>query len=285
MRDVVRAGRDRGDDALPCGLKWPREFSPWHLGFPGLRIETRGTQDGMKSRDRRPQFAQRAKLTELMDEPASYEELRDCLRDLERVNCTVMAYRPTLKWLEQFASNDAKPLRIVDLGCGGGDMLRRIEAWAKRRKLPVRLTGIDLSPYAIRAAQEFSGASSRIEWMASDLFAYRPEEPIDLAISSILAHHLSGEAIVNFLQWMDANAARGWIVNDLSRGRISYYGFKLLARAMCWHRFVIHDGPVSILRSFTTDDWRRYIMQAGLDAGAILIQPARPGRLCVSRVK
>ena len=44
-------------------------------------------------------FSRRAQLTELMDEPCSYAELRDCLRDLTHVNRTVFSYAPTLEWL------------------------------------------------------------------------------------------------------------------------------------------------------------------------------------------
>jgi SAM-dependent methyltransferase len=229
-------------------------------------------------------FAVRAHLTELMDEPSSYEEFRDCLRDLEKVNRTVLSYRPTLRWLEQF-TNHAAPLHIVDVGSGGGDTLRRIEHWAEQQNLPVRLTGIDLNPHAVRTARESSSPASRIEWLTSDAFSWRPSQPVDLIISSLFTHHLSDSEIVRFLEWMEQTAARGWFINDLSRGRISYHLFKLLARVMRWHRFVQHDGPVSILRSFTAEDWQRYIREAGLASLPIQIQPTRPGRLCVSRVK
>jgi trans-aconitate methyltransferase len=230
-------------------------------------------------------FAARAHLTELMDEPSSYEEFRDCLRDLEKVNRTVLSYRPTLRWLEQFAGPAAAPLHIVDIGSGGGDTLRRIERWAQLRDLPVRLTGIDLNPHAARAARQSTGPASRIRWVTSDAFSWRPSHPVDLIISSLFTHHLANHEIARFLEWMEQTATRGWFINDLSRGQISYHLFKLLACVMRWHRFVQHDGPVSILRSFTTEDWRRYIREAGLDSLPIQIQPALPGRLCVSRVK
>lgn len=228
-------------------------------------------------------FAARAQLTELMDEPASYAEFRDCLRDLERVNRTVLAYRPTLRWLEQFAG--PATVHIVDVGSGGGDMLRRIESWAHRRSLAVRLTGIDLNPHSARAAREFTRPSSRIQWITSDAFSYRPSRPVDIIISSLFAHHLTDAEIVRFLQWMERTAERGWFINDLARDRRSYILFKLLARLMRWHRFVQHDGPVSIQRSFTAEDWRRYIDQAGLAHLPIRIFKVRPGRLCVSRLK
>ncbi len=232
-------------------------------------------------------FSQRAQLTEWMDEPCSYAEFRACLRDLERVNRLIFSYRPTLRWLNQLAASARGPLRILDVGCGGGDMLRRIETWARRKRVSVCLTGIDCNPFATRAAREFSGANGRIEWLTCAAQAYRPAERADLIISSLFTHHLADREIVQFLQWMEQTAALGWFINDLRRARLSYYGFKLLANGMRWHRFVRHDGPVSIQRSFSPADWLLYTQQAGLDAGGsnLSISNVWPGRLCVARVK
>jgi SAM-dependent methyltransferase len=229
-------------------------------------------------------FSRRAHLTELMDEPCRYEEFRDCLRDLEQVNRITGAYRPTLRWLEQFVGGGNEPLHIVDVGCGGGDMLRRIEAWARRRGIDVRLTGIDLNPYAARAAREFSSAGSAIEWVTGDAFSYRPSSPVSIVTSSLFTHHLTDCAIVEFLMWMEKTARRGWFINDLHRMRMPYYGFKMLAWVMRWHRFVRHDGPVSIRRSFLREDWEDYCAAAGLRAGDVAIEEVRPARLCVARV-
>jgi SAM-dependent methyltransferase len=229
-------------------------------------------------------FSRRAHLSELMDGPSGYAEFRDCLRDLEKVNRATFAYRPTLKWLEQFAGADDGPLHILDVGCGGGDMLRRIEAWARSRGLAVQLTGIDLNPYSARAACELTRGSS-IEWVTGDVLAYRPSIPIDLVISSLFTHHLNDAEIVNFVSWMERVAGRGWFINDLHRKIAPYYGFKALAWVMRWHRFVRHDGPVSIRRSFLREDWEAYCAAAGLRASDVRIDEMRPARLCVSRVK
>jgi trans-aconitate methyltransferase len=230
-------------------------------------------------------FNQRAQLTELMDEPCNYAELRDCLRDLMSVNRTVFTYRPTLEWLEQFAHPANDPLHLVDVGSGAGDMLRRIERWARDRHIPVRLTGIDRNPYAARAAREFSGNDSAIEWVTCDAYAYRPGAKIDLVISSLFTHHLQDAEIIEFLRWMEQVSTRGWFVNDLRRGRMPYYAFTLLANTMRWHRFVRHDGPVSVRRSFSTEDWMRYLSDAGLNHNGVEIYTRWPGRLCVSQVK
>jgi len=230
-------------------------------------------------------FSRRAQLTELMDEPCSYAELRDCLRDLTHVNRTILSYAPTLEWLGMFTHVRGKPLHIVDVGCGGGDTLRRIEHWAREKKLEVRLTGIDLNPHATRAAREFSDGKTEIEWVTGDAYAYEPETEIDLVISSLFTHHLSDVQIVRFLCWMEAVAVRGWFINDLRRGRLPYYAFRLLSQVMRWHRFVQHDGPVSVRRSFSPLDWSRYLSEAGLGSNDAAVYTRRMGRLCVSRVK
>jgi SAM-dependent methyltransferase len=233
----------------------------------------------------RVDFSHRASLTELMDEPCSYAEFRDCLRDLEKVNRTVFAYRPTLKWLEQFAGGTRSPLHIVDVGCGGGDMLRRIAAWARSRGMAVRLTGIDLNPYAARAAREFTNGDASIEWITGEFSAYSPSASVDAVISSLFTHHLGDTEIVEFLRWMDRVAERGWFINDLHRKPAPYYGFKALAWVMRWHNFVRHDGPVSIRRSFSSADWESYCGAAGLGGSDVRIEEVWPARLCVSRVK
>jgi SAM-dependent methyltransferase len=230
-------------------------------------------------------FAQRAELTEWMDEPCSYSEFRNCLRDLMQVNRIVFSYRPTLQWLEQFAGHNKRPLHILDVGSGAGDMLRKIERWAQAKKIAVRLTGIDLNPHAAQAAREFTQDRSEIEWVTGEVFEFAPERGIDVVLSSLFAHHLKDAEIVRFLAWMERTAALGWFVNDLKRARGSYVGFTMLSRVMRWHRFVQHDGPVSIQRAFREADWERYASEAGLMRDGIRIYDAWPGRLCVSRVK
>lgn len=230
-------------------------------------------------------FETRADLSEWMDEPCSYEQFRDCLHDLDQVNRLTFAYRPTLHWLSRFLRPGSPAVHIVDVGCGGGDMLRRIERWAQTNRIAVRLTGIDLNPYAARAAREFTPSSSAIQWVTGDAFSFKPSAPIDLTISSLFTHHLPDHGIVHFVRWMEHTAVRGWFINDLHRERLPYYGFQALAAVMRWHPFVRHDGPISIRRAFRHADWHRYLDAAGIARSHVELTTFRPARLCVSRVK
>ncbi len=106
-----------------------------------------------------------SELPEWMDEPCTYEDFRQCLSDLGQVNRLTLSYRPTLAFLDTVAATmPGQALRIVDVGSGGGDMLRRVENWAERRGVQVELTGIDLNPYAARGiARELTPASTAID--------------------------------------------------------------------------------------------------------------------------
>ena len=224
-----------------------------------------------------------SELPEWMDEPCSYEEFRACLVDLGQVNRLTLSYRPTLAFLDRLVarSKPREPLRIVDVGSGGGDMLRRVERWAERRGVTVALTGIDLNPHAARAAREFTPAASAITWITGDAFTY--EEPVDVVISSLFTHHLEEAEVVRFLAWSEAVARRGWFVNDLSREVVPFRLFGLLAKTMRWHRFVQHDGPVSFRRSFREEDWERMLHEAGIGAAEVRLERWIPARLCVER--
>jgi SAM-dependent methyltransferase len=231
-------------------------------------------------------FSRRAELTELMDEPCSRQEMRACLQDLSKLNRWFLGYRPILRWLDSLALQkfDA-PVHIVDAGSGYGDTLRRIEKWAHQRGIRVRLTGCDLNPDSVAIASEASSETSRIEWIAQDIFRYTSREPIDIAISSLFTHHLVEKDIIRFLKWLEENTRVGWFINDLSRAPIPYHLLKAFSKLAGLHPFVQHDGPVSIARAFVAEDWRRMCAAAGLRQDDIVIEGFMPSRLCVGRRK
>jgi SAM-dependent methyltransferase len=231
-------------------------------------------------------FSRRSDEPELMDaDDTPFEVFRDCLRDLAQVNVVTFAYGPTLGFLERLRAHAlldlGRPVEIVDAGAGYGDMLRRIGRWAARRDIPVRLTGVDLNPWSARAAAEADGPP--IHWATTDILAY--DGPCDVAISSLFTHHLSDATLVQFLRWMELRAGAGWFVSDLHRHPFPFHAFGLLAAAMRWHRFVRHDGPVSIARAFSAQDWRALVARAGIPEDEVEVRWRFPFRLCVSRVK
>ena len=203
------------------------------------------------------------------------------------MNRWLLGYRPTLAWLEQLPRKPHESVHIVDVGSGGGDLLRQIAGRLRRRGMAAQLTGIDLNPYAARAAAEFTPAELGIAWVTGDALTYRPEKPVDIVVSSLTAHHLEDEEIVRLLRWMEATAQMGWFLNDLERSERTCRIFGRVAEVAGWHPFVRHDGPVSFRRAFQAGGLGRTPARCGRRSreDAVTVERWRPGRLCVGRWK
>lgn len=234
--------------------------------------------------------ARRSGEAEWMDEPGvPFEDLRACLADLAAVNRLTLGHRPTLTFLERLRPSGrlptGRPVRILDVGCGDGDMLRRVASWARRRRVAVDLAGLDINPSAIRAAREATPADLHIRFETADALAPRPGPSPDVVLCALFAHHLRNAELVRYLAWCERTAAVAWFVNDLERSRLAWLAFKGLSRSLGWHRFVQHDGPVSIARAFRRSDWIDLLRDAGVPSGAARLERFVPYRLCVGRIR
>ena len=212
-------------------------------------------------------------------DPATYERV---LADLASVNSWTLARLPTLGFLRR-ATSGVPAFRLLDVGFGQGDMLRAIARWARRRRIAVDLIGVDLNPNSAAVARAATPTTWPIEYRTGD---YRDVAgSLDFVISSAVTHHMTDPEIHHFLRFMEDRAERGWIVNDIHRGALAYYGFPLLARLMGWHRIVREDGRLSIARGFRRPDWRELIARSGIDPSAPRIARRALFRLCVERLR
>ncbi|MDB5696198.1 MAG: methyltransferase type 12 [Sphingomonas bacterium] len=197
--------------------------------------------------------------------------------DLAKVNVVTMAARPTLAFLNKIVSDDEVPhIKLLDVGFGNGDLLRRIARWAARRGITTELVGVDLNPRSELAARAHTPADLHIRYVTGD---YRDVGgDWDAVISSLVAHHMTHDQLVAFIRWMHANA-RDWFVNDLHRHGFAYRGYPLLAGLARWHPIVRHDGRLSIARSYRPAEWPPILKEAGVRGARVF--RAFPFRLCV----
>ena len=231
-------------------------------------------------------LTQRSHEPEWMDtETVTPADFAACLADLAVVNTVTLARPPTVAFMRRVVRGlpPGAPLRVLDVGYGEGDMLRRIHRWGTRRSLRLELSGLDLNPWSAPAARAATPADMDIEYRTGDLFDL-PPGGYDVVLSSLFTHHLGDEEVVRYLRWMEASAARGWFVNDLHRHWIAYHGFRALSTVAGWHRFVRHDGPLSVARSFRRVEWHALLRQADLD-GVAEVRWHVPFRFCVGRVR
>ena len=230
-------------------------------------------------------FSCRSRQLEMMDGDAvGCADFRQCLHDLELVNVCTLAYRPTLHWLKKVWRDDRfrQPVSILDIGCGGGGMLRKIWRWARRRGRKPNLTGVDRNPWSKASAERVTPPDAPIQYETADIFSFDPDRQADFIISSLFTHHLTDDEVVTFLRWMDRHATQGWFINDLHRHPLPFYLIRYVTRILRFGPMVQHDGPISVARAFTAADWRRLVAAAGIPMERIRINWFFPFRYCVA---
>ena len=228
----------------------------------------------------------RSSQVELMDLPdTAPEDYAQSLADLARVNVVTLMHRPVLAFLD--AATRSMPagtkLSILDVASGQGDLLRAIHRWAIRVGLLPVLAGVDLDPRSAGIAAAASPPGVDIDWRSGDVFDYLPDPAPDFVVSSQFTHHLTDKQVVAFIRWMEAHARRGWLIADVQRHVIPYYGFRVLAWIMRWHRIIRQDGTISIARAFRIGEWRALLAEAGVTQATVRWH--MPFRLCVARLR
>jgi len=202
-----------------------------------------------------------------MDQPELDPELHhEALAALARLNTasgSAAALWPTIA--EAARAQPDRPLRVLDVACGGGDVTIALWQRARAQGIPIELAGCDLSPRAIdHAKQQAQETYAHVHFFEHDVIHDDWPGVYDVAISTLFLHHLEeGEAItlINKL----AEHARLVIVDDLVRSTpgwlVAWTGTRLLTR----NPVVRIDGPRSVENAFTVDELRKLAGHAGLE--------------------
>lgn len=226
-------------------------------------------------------LAERSGAGEQMDDPALDPGVyARVLADLSRVNRLTLAYRPTLSFLSRAAHTTGK-LRLLDVGFGQGDMLRRIARWCAVNGIVADLVGVDLNANSVSVARARTPVELPIRYLTGD-YADLAGQNFDCIVSSLVAHHMTQAELLRFLTFMDNEAPAGWFINDLRRSAIAWMGFPLLALAAGAHPIVRGDGMTSIARSFRPQEWQGMLKQAGVTGATV--KRYFPFRLCVEKI-
>jgi SAM-dependent methyltransferase len=227
--------------------------------------------------------AERRRRAELLDRPglemAKRAHALFGLARINRVSLSAAMYWPELRRLAQTCPG--RPLRVLDLASGGGDVPIALALRAMRSGLAMHFEGCDKSRDAMRFASDRAAArGAAIRFSRLDVIEDEVPPGFDVIISSLFLHHLGGAEAVGLLQRMKRAAGESIMINDLLRGPFEYAmawaGCHLLSRSP----IVGHDGPVSVSAAFTIREVRELARQAGLDG--VKLTRRWPGRFLLS---
>ena len=214
-----------------------------------------------------PNFSQRSTLPEKMDQPNVPEhEIRQALRELEVVNTRLGGYNVVLNALNRVVL-PAETIKIADLGCGGGDVLREIAKWSNKKGIQAELTGIDWNTAMTQYATEHSAHYPNILYKTLSVFDDALlAGKVHVATCSLFCHHFEKDALVNLLQRMYAMTTVAVIINDLHRHWFAYYSIRYITALFSKTYLVQYDAPLSVARAFTRADWVNILHEAGITA-------------------
>lgn len=203
------------------------------------------------------------------------------LRGLERVNRWSGSAGIVWPSIRRAARAAGRPLRVLDLATGAGDVPLRVWRWAQRAGVPLRIEGCDRSPLAVAHAQRRAEeAGAEVRFFTRDALAGPLPDSYDVLLCSLFLHHLGDEEAVRLLGRMARAARRLVLVNDLRRGvgglLMAHLGTRLLTASAVVHT----DGPRSVAAAFTCAEVGELARRAGL-AGAV-VRRRWPCRLLLS---
>lgn len=211
-------------------------------------------------------FRYRSSQQEWMDQPGvSKELLFRNLRELDILNRFMGGHAISIKGIKKLALTSEKPLHIVDLGCGSGDVLMYMARWARHTNMKAKFTGVDLNAHAIAYLKKKSAGYPEIEAVHSGYLDFvQSNRPVDIYHCSLFCHHLTDQQLIELFRLFGSNASLGFIINDLMRSPLAYYSSVVFTRLANATPLAKNDGPVSVLRGFKKNELVSLLNSSGI---------------------
>jgi len=209
-------------------------------------------------------------------------EYESCIGELQLVNRWMGdAYSLRTTLFREIEAQSLKSFSILDVGAGSGELLRVTAGWARQTNRQVSGVGLELNERSAESINEESQRFDEISSVRGDALELPfADSQFDYVICSLFTHHFLDEQVVQILREMSRVARRRIFVIDLHRHPIAYFLYTTLGKLVLHNRLLRHDGALSILRSFKTDELLELAQRAGLQD--VCVERRFPYRLVLS---
>jgi ubiquinone/menaquinone biosynthesis C-methylase UbiE len=210
--------------------------------------------------------------TELLDSMTGVDEsaLEGTLRDIRRANIFGLGTWVVKHHLEKLLAETGhtSPLSVLDIATGSGDIPEELCRWAEKRGIDLTVTLADISPEILLVARRRivkAGLGAKAQYVVCDAcnlpFA---GARFDVVTCSLAFHHLDLRQAHATMKQMQRVARIGFIINDVYRSWGAWYMARALVRLTTGNYLTRHDGPASVLRSYTPRELARISRNAGV---------------------
>lgn len=213
----------------------------------------------------------RAHMNELLDQPdASQEDIERSLSDLEWVNRWLGGTKVLLTHVLPVMEQSSK---ILDVACGGGDVLRAVYKSGKQKGIEPYLVGVDVNPEILSSAIRRSQGYENISYVKANAMSLPfDDDSFDIVYSTTFLHHLEPTDIVVVLKELARTTLRRLVVTDLIRHDLALIGILILG-SLLFGRISRYDGQASVRKAYRPDELAELARQAGLSEARIYTHP------------
>jgi SAM-dependent methyltransferase len=198
-------------------------------------------------------------MPELLDGPLDApDELAANLADIAFTNRRLGGFAPIRRAVRGYA-----PATVVDVACGGADLVPLLIADAARHGRMLFATCVDHQPDILALARRRTGGDPRITFVLADAtrlpFA---DGAFDVATCTLALHHFEPNEAVELLREL-RRIARSPVVGDLVRSPLAFAATAAYARVFGHSSLTRHDAPLSVRRAYTPGEARDLARAAG----------------------
>ncbi len=194
------------------------------------------------------------------------EDVARSLIDLRRVNRFFGGRKVLLRAISSCLDGmSSEQISLLDVGTGSADLPMAVAESCRLRGMATFIAAVDISDRNLRVSRSQLGVSSEVHLVRADSlrlpFAARS---FDFVTASLFLHHFRDDDVVRLLADFGRIARRAVIVNDLVRNLVPYYFTRIAGPILAWGFLTRNDGPVSVLRGFTSEEMNDLARRAGL---------------------
>jgi ubiquinone/menaquinone biosynthesis C-methylase UbiE len=198
----------------------------------------------------------RVVIPELLDsDSGTPDEVRQSLSDLRRINRWFGGVATTTALIRRVARDTrSASLDVLDVATGSGDIPEAVSEALRAEGVAVRYTVFD------RAHTHVNGNHRAV--VGDALALPFCDASFDVVSCALFTHHLEPAEVVAFVKEGLRVARVALIVNDLIRSRLHLA--MIFAGQPIFRSYITrHDSVASVKRSYTTDEMRQMVEQAG----------------------
>lgn len=193
----------------------------------------------------------RLRGVELLDDPGVSSELMNrSMSDVARANLLFGGKRAAMAEFRPVIQSMGKRASMLDVGTGLGDIPAAAKSISRQLGVDLWTIGFDLSLPLVRENRKrndvvTSGDALRLPFR---------DNSVDVVMASQVLHHFQFDDAVVVVREMNRVARKRAIISDLRRSVFAAAGIWAASFPLGFHPVSRHDGVVSVMRGFLSNE-------------------------------